>query len=111
MGNFFNSEIIQEELMEINELQTSVYHNTLSFETMERDDQLEHIDELVELLEKQRVMFTRLSLSDDPEAIQMKEDLKRSIAVMGFPEGTDIQVIFETMDQTIATLKKQVDLI
>ena len=63
MGNFFNSEIIQEELMEINELQTRIYQNSLSFERMERDDQLEHIDELIELLEKQRVMFTRLSLS------------------------------------------------
>ena len=71
MGNFFNSEIIQEELMEINELQTHVYQNALSFEKMEREDQLEHIDELVELLEKQRVMFTRLSLSDDPEAKKM----------------------------------------
>ena len=50
MGNFFNSEIIQEELMEINELQTHVYQNALSFERMEREDQLEHIDELVELL-------------------------------------------------------------
>ena len=75
MGNFFNSEIIQEELMEINELQTRIYQNSLSFERMEREDQLEHIDELVELLEKQRVMFTRLSLSDDPEAKKMKSQL------------------------------------
>ena len=56
MGNFFNSEIIQEELMEINELQTHVYQNALSFEKMEREDQLEHIDELVELLEKQSLL-------------------------------------------------------
>ena len=66
---------------------------------------------LIVLLEKQRIMYTRLSLSKDPEAIKMKEDLERSIVVMGFPEGTDIQVIFATMDKTIETLKKQVDLI
>ena len=109
MGNFFNSEIIQEELMEINELQTSVYHNTLSFETMERDDQLEHIDELIELLEKQRVMFTRLSLSDDPEAKSMKKQLQQSIEVMGFPKGTDMSILFHGMEQTIRALKQKID--
>ena len=111
MSEFFESEIVRQELEEINELQKLIYGSLFSFATMNREDKLEHVEMLIELLKKQRIMYTRLSLSDDPEAIQMKEDLKRSIAVMGFPEGTDIQVIFETMDQTIATLKKQVDLI
>ena len=109
MGNFFNSEIIQEELMEINELQTRVYQNALSFEKMEREDQLEHIDELVELLEKQRVMFTRLSLSDDPEAKTMKKQLQQSIEVMGFPKGTDMGILFHGMEQTIKALKQKID--
>ena len=109
MGNFFNSEIIQEELMEINELQTHVYQNALSFERMEREDQLEHIDELVELLEKQRVMFTRLSLSDDPEAKKMKSQLLQSIEIMGFPKGTDKNILFHGMEQTIKALKQKID--
>ena len=109
MGNFFNSEIIQEELMEINELQTHVYQNALSFERMEREDQLEHIDELVELLEKQRVMFTRLSLSDDPEAKKMKSQLLQSIEIMGFPKGTDMNILFHGMEQTIKALKQKID--
>ncbi len=109
MGNFFNSEIIQEELMEINELQTHVYQNALSFEKMEREDQLEHIDELVELLEKQRVMFTRLSLSDDPEAKKMKSQLLQSIEIMGFPKGTDMSILFHGMEQTIKALKEKID--
>ena len=111
MCEFFESEIVRQELEEINELQKSIYGSLFSFATMNREDKLEHVEMLIELLKKQRIMYTRLSLSNDPEAIKMKEDLERSIVVMGFPEGTDIQVIFETMDQTIATLKKQVDLI
>tara|TARA_B100000902_G_scaffold194700_1_gene186019 strand:- start:285 stop:620 length:336 start_codon:yes stop_codon:yes gene_type:complete len=111
MSEFFESEIVRQELEEINELQKSIYGSLFSFATMDREDKLEHVEMLIELLKKQRIMYTRLSLSDDPEAIKMKEDLKRSIEVMGFPEGTDIQVIFETMDKTIETLKQQVDLI
>tara|TARA_B100000287_G_scaffold295135_1_gene278446 strand:+ start:348 stop:683 length:336 start_codon:yes stop_codon:yes gene_type:complete len=110
MSEFFESEIVQEELAEINELQKSIYGSLFSFGSMNREDRLEHVEMLIDLLQKQRVMYTRLSLSDDPDAIKLKADLERSVACMGFPEGTNIHVIFETMDKTIATLKQQVDL-
>ena len=67
---------------------------------MSRESQVEHIDMLVDLLERQKVMYTRLSLSDDPEAKQMKDDLKKSIMVMGFPDGTDMPYLFEAMHKT-----------
>ena len=35
---------------------------------MTRENQLEHVDKLTVLLEKQKIMYARLSLSDDPEA-------------------------------------------
>ena len=69
MSKFFDSEIIQEELEEINELQKTLYSNVMQFPIMEYDDKVEHIDLLTELLEKQKVMYTRLSLSDDPDAV------------------------------------------
>jgi hypothetical protein len=41
---------------------------------------------LEKLLEKQKVLYTRLSLSDDPEAIQMKERILLSLhQMMGLP--------------------------
>ena len=111
MSEFFESEIVREELDEINKMQQEIYSDLASFGNLSPEEKKEHIEKLSDLLVKQRIMYTRLSLSNDPEAIKMKEDLERSIVVMGFPEGTDIQVIFATMDQTIETLKKQVDLI
>ena len=42
MSNFFESEIIRNELKEINKLQESVYGSMLTFGDMEREDQLEH---------------------------------------------------------------------
>jgi len=42
-------------------------------------------------------------------AIKMKEQLQQSVQLMGFPQGTDIQVLFDGMKQTIETLNQQVD--
>ena len=109
MSKFFDSEIIQEEIEEINELQKMLYGNVMQFPTMEHDEKVEHIDLLTELLEKQKVMYTRLSLSDDPDAIKMKEHLQKSIPLMGFPRGTDMNLLFEGMKETISKLKDTID--
>ena len=109
MSEFFDSEIIQKELKEINDLQRLVYYKAASFGVLSREDKLEHIEMLSELLEKQRVMYTRMSLSDDPEAVKMKNQLLESVEVMGFPNGTDVSILFNGMSQTIDSLKRQLD--
>ena len=105
MSNFFDSEIIQEELQEINKLQEEIYGSVLSFGYMSKEDKLEHIDKMTKLLDKQRIMYTRLSLSDDPKAVEMKENLRRSVSMMGFPPETDMNVLFNSMNKTIKSLK------
>ena len=109
MSKFFDSEIIQEEIEEINELQKMLYSNVMQFPSMDRVDKIEHIDLLTELLEKQKVMYTRLSLSDDPDAVKMKEQLHKTIHLMGFPRGTDMILLFDGMSETISKLKDNID--
>ena len=109
MSDFFDSEIIQEELKEINDMQEKIYGSLFGFGMMSKEEKLEHIDILTNLLEKQRVMYTRLSLSDDPKAIEMKENLRKSVAMMGFPPETDLTMLFNSMNATIEALKKHVD--
>ena len=109
MSDFFKSEIIRDELIAINRLQEEVYKNAFSFDSMDREDQLDHIDNLTELLDMQRVMYTRLSLSEDPKAKTMKGELEKSVQLLGFPKGTDISVLFNGMNQTIESLKSKID--
>ena len=109
MSEFFESDIIQDELKEINKLQEQIYGSILTFGSMSNETKLEHIEKLQSLLEKQRVMYTRLSLSDDPMAVEMKENLRKSVALMGFPPETDMQVLFNSMNQTIESLKQYLD--
>ena len=70
--SFFDSEFVQEELSDIQQLQKEIYSKMMNLGELSREDRLDHIDKLKTLLEKQRVMYTRLSLSDDPEAIKLK---------------------------------------
>ena len=109
MSNFFDSEIIQEELEDINELQKILYGNVMQFSQMEYDEKIEHIDLLTELLEKQKIMYARLSLSDDPEAVKMKDHLQKTIPLLGFPKGTDMNLLFDGMRKTISKLKENID--
>ena len=109
MSSFFDSDIIQDELKEINQLQEFIYNSILTFGMMPREDKLEHIDKMTILLEKQRIMYTRLSLSDDAQAVEMKENLKKSVAIMGFPPDTDMNILFSSMNKTIESLKQFLD--
>ena len=109
MSDFFDSDIVREELQEINELQLSIYKNAMKFGTFSRDDKVEHIERLTELLERQKVMYTRISLSDDKEAIDLKNHLQKSVELMGFPEGTDMLLLFSGMSNTIDNMKSQLD--
>ena len=44
MSDFFDSEIIQEELTEINKLQEKIYGSLFGFGMMSKEDRLEHIE-------------------------------------------------------------------
>ena len=109
MSNFFDSEIVKEELQEIRDLQNEIYGKTPTLNMFSHDEKVDHIEKLETLLEKQRLMFTRLSLSDDSEAIKMKNHMQETVSLMGFPEGTDMGLLFSFMQETIDNLRKEVD--
>ena len=109
MSEFFKSEIVREELKEINELQAEIYGNMMNIQNSGGDGKEEHIEKLTRLLELQRMMYTRVSLSEDPEAKAMKKQLEQSVTMLGFPEGTDISVLFDGMKNTIQSLKNRID--
>jgi len=76
---------------------------------MSRDEKLKHIDKLQELLDTQRVLYTRLSLSDDPEAVKMKEQILMSAEMMGLPKGSDMNILFNNMNKMVELMKDQLD--
>lgn len=108
MSKFFDSSIIREEMEEIFNIQKELYEVIMTFASMNDQEKLEHMEKLKTLLDKQEVMWTRLSLSDDPEAIEMKEKIKMTSAAMGFKDA-DMNLIFRNMRMTLDNLSKNLD--
>ena len=107
--SFFGSEVVRAEMAEISELQETIYSNVFKFPSMTNEEKIEHVEVLERLLDKQKVLYTRMSLSDDPEAKEMKERITRSAVMMGMPPGTDMNIIFNNMSQVLEVMKKQID--
>ena len=107
--SFFDSEVVRAEMTEIQELQEEVYSNVFKFPSMNKEEKMFHVALLEKLLDKQKVLYTRLSLSDDPEAKMMKSRIVESATMMGLPKDVDISVIFSNMGKMLDAMKQQID--
>ena len=107
--SFFKSDVVRAEMAQINELQEEIYGNVFKFLTMTPEDKAYHVDILEKLIEKQRVMYTRLSLSDDPDAKKMKQDIVDSAYMMGIPKNLDMNKVWSDMTKMVDIMRKQID--
>lgn len=107
--SFFDSEVVRSEMAEISELQEEIYGSIFRFPTMSKDDKIKHVNLLDKLLNKQRVLYTRLCLSDDPEAQEMKQKISHSAQLMGLPIDVDMNIIFSNMSKMLEVMKNQID--
>ena len=107
--SFFDSEMVRSEMAEISELQEEIYDNVFKFAMMNSKERLYHVNLLQRLLTKQQVLYTRLSLSEDPEAKEMKQKIIESAKMMGLPDNVDMSVIFNNMSRLIDLMKDQID--
>ena len=100
MSKFFDSETVKREMEEITDLQKELYDVILKFPLMSAEAKVEHIDTVMELLERQQIMWTRLSLTDDPEAKKMRDYIISHSRELGFG-NTDMGTIFSNMKKTL----------
>ena len=106
---FFDSEIIQQEMQEIADMQDKIYENVFAFANMDDDEKLEHLKLLKNLIEKQKILYTRLSLSNDPQAKQMKENIIKSANMMGIPSEMDLSFLFSKMTEMIELMEEKLN--
>ena len=106
---FFQSDVVRAELAEIQELQEEVYGALFKFPTMPKEDKQYHVECLERLIEKQKILYTRLSLSDDPMAKQMKENILKGASDLGLPTNVDMNLVFDDIHKMVDVMKKAVD--
>ena len=110
MSQFFESEVIRSEMVEIQELQDDVYSKIFHFPSMSDDEKVDHVEKLELLLDKQRIFYTRLALSEDPQAKMMKENITKSAQMMGMPSNVDMNVVFGNMSKMLEHMRQQIDI-
>tara|TARA_B100000287_G_C20176567_1_gene600439 strand:+ start:219 stop:563 length:345 start_codon:yes stop_codon:yes gene_type:complete len=107
--SFFKSDVVRAELAEIQELQDEIYNNVFKFPSMPKEDKQYHVEVLERLIEKQKILYTRLSLSDDPEAQKMKDTIMRGAKDMGLPDNVDMNLVFNDIYKMVDVMKRQID--
>tara|TARA_Y100001963_G_scaffold79499_1_gene110382 strand:+ start:313 stop:657 length:345 start_codon:yes stop_codon:yes gene_type:complete len=108
--SFFDSDIVRAEMAEIQELQEDVFDNVMKFQYMNDSDKLHHINILERLIDKQKIVYARLSLSSDPEAKKMKEEILKSAVMMGLPKNVDVNMMFNQMSDMMGIMRQQLDI-
>ena len=106
MSDYFDSDIVKDEMETINEMQEEIYSQVFKFPELHLDDQIEHLDMLDVLLERQQVLYTRMILSDDPRAKEIAQNVRDSAIVMGFPKDVDCNILFQNMRKTLEKVRE-----
>ena len=109
MSGFFESEIVRESIKEMEELQQQIIQDTFKAPLMNREEKKEHVELMRTFLEKQKNLYFRLSLSDDPEALEMKERIQEAAEFLGF-KGNNVNELFSEMENTLERLDKIADM-
>lgn len=110
MSSFFESELVKESLLELDDLQNQLFIDIMNLPFLDKEGKKEHLDRMKEFLEKQKLFIFRLSLSDDPEAIEMKEKIMESAKMFGLKEGQSINDFFNIMENSIENLENSLDI-
>ena len=105
MSGFFESEIVRNAIKEMEQLQQQIIEETFKAPMMDKEQKKEHVELMRTFLEKQKNLYFRVSLSDDPEALEMKQRIEEAAQFLGF-EGNSINELFEEMENTLSRLDK-----
>ena len=81
--NFFQSEVVQKELTQMQDLYMDINRMGLMLNVTQKREQLEKMLRLIEL---QQTMYMRVTLSDDPEAKKLVDQVKNAAAMLGMPK-------------------------
>ena len=105
MSGFFQSEIVSETIKEMEELQNELIEKTIMAPIMNKEQRKDHVKLMRTFLEKQKNLYFRISLSDDPEALEVKERIQEAAEFLGFDKN-NINEVFSEMENTLEKLDK-----
>lgn len=107
--NLFSSEIVRKEAQRMQELYRSVASRMYTFERMNREEKQQMFDDMDELVEKQKLFYTRVMLSDDDDSEMVKENFRYAAKQMGIPTSKLGPEIFDLAQKAVNSLRETFD--
>ena len=110
MGDFFKSDQVQSTIAELTSLQQHLVTEMPYLPMMKPEQKKEHLRTLKSFLEKQKLFFFRISLSNDKDALEMKDRLMEATKMFGVnDEMNNMDAFFAKLDDTIKDLEESID--
>ena len=106
---FFDSDQVRGTVMELEQLQQELSIDLMHLVEYNVEERREHLGRLKTFLEKQKLFFFRVSLSDDPDALLIKEKVIEAARMFGYSDADGMDKFFEQLDNTIKKLEKTLD--
>jgi hypothetical protein len=80
---FFENERVRDEVIYLQETFAELRKVATEFPYMDDDDKVYFLDNCLELIDKQKIMYTRISLSDQEDAQEMKRQMDNMAKIFG----------------------------
>ena len=110
MSDFFKSDQVQSTIAELTALQQQLVTEMPYLNMMKPEQKKDHLVTLKTFLEKQKLFFFRISLSDDKEALEMKQRLIDATKIFGVDdEMNNMDSFFEKLNETIDEIEAGID--
>lgn len=109
MSQFFKSEMVRGDIQEMAELQQFCMRSMVAFPVLPPEKKMEYFNVLETLIEKQKIFYARLSLSDDPEAIEMAESMRDAVVMLGASPNDNIIEMFDDLLKKVGMMKEKLE--
>ena len=101
---FFQSEVDQEELHQMQELYMEINKMGLM---LSLDQKKEQLQKMLRLIEIQQTMYMRVTLSEDPDAKQLVEQVKNAAAMLGMPKDEIGPQFYDKLKDNVRNMMKE----
>ena len=101
---FFQSEVVQQELHQMQELYMDINRMGLMLSIDQKKEQLQ---KMLRLIEIQQTMYMRVTLSEDPEANKLVDQVKNAAAMLGMPKEEIGPQFYDKLKDNVRKMMKE----
>ncbi len=109
MSKFFQSELVRGDIQEMAKLQEFCFRSVTNLALLDKERKKEYFNALRTLLEKQKIFYMRIKLSDDPEAHSVADNMKNAVVMLGGDPNLNVMDMFDDLLKKIDAFEEQVD--